>query len=165
MAGLGPRVGVIEEHLGQGLVRQHIKKIAHIAGVQPQVLHACAPNLAQKHCDAVHERLGPEDRHAGVGSGHVDKMLAPAKADLQPQGALNKAKIERRPLGIILTRDAAQGQGAKILGEVILLAGAQGLAPDPAIEVAAGRRVLCRVRHGGISNQSTNGTRQGARVA
>ena len=73
----------------------------------------------------------------GFSGGHVHQMLAPAKADLQPQRAACETQVQRRAVRVVLPRDAAQGQRAQILGQIVLLAGAQGLAMDAAIEIAA----------------------------
>ena len=168
MAGLGPRVWIVQERLCNTGRRKHVQQIAHIAGMQVQVGNTCRADLAQQHGDSVHKGLCPDKMHVRVGCGHVDQMFPAAKTNLKPEGlAAGKAKVQRQAAGVLRLSDTLQRQGAKIFGQIAFLRRAQGLAMGAAIKVAAGccwgGLVLCHgapeLDLGGLSEAGDRGAR------
>ncbi len=150
VAGFGPRVGVVEKHLLDHPVRQHIKQLAHVARMQRQIGDARRADLAQQHCNAVDKGLGADQVNLRMQGGHVNQMLTAAKTNLQPDRlALRKGQIQRRAAGVVGRRHTLQRQGAKVFGQITLLAGPQGLAMGAAIEIAAFGLGIC-VGHAGL---------------
>ena len=96
VARLGPRVGIVQERPVDRVFGKDIHQVARIAGMDADIFDAGRADLAQKHGHAVDKGLTADDADFGIAGGHMDHVLAAAKADLKPHGFGSKAKQARR---------------------------------------------------------------------
>ena len=138
MARLGPRIGIKQKGPRDRGGRQHIEHVAHIAGIDAQIIHACAADLAQEHRHAIDIGLAADDADTGVQAGLMDHMLAPAKADLKPSLAPteHRRQVEGVAVRVRFPIHRAGAEGGQIFFQIDLLAVAQMLATAAAIEIA-----------------------------